>query len=206
MRKIFLLALASLIFALPATAQRDKVHEAKKLYTDLRLSLPNLFLGRLSGQYEMQIGKSALNLTGNIAFAGDKKGFLGGLGYRYYLSNRRTSSFIGLIVNFSDYKKEEEATKTTTDAVTGAQTTTNGTFYLLGQTINVGINVGKRWSILRIFNITARLGYGVPIQTQDLAWKDGQVPDDSQTFQNKYLFASGIDGELSFGWHFGRRK
>jgi hypothetical protein len=195
MRILLMLAFVYLSFVLPAHAQRDKVHEAKKLYTNLRLSLPNLFLGRLSGQYEI---------------AGDKKGFLGGLSYRYYFSNKRTSSFIGLVANFSDYTKEEEAAKTTTttDAVTGAQTTTttNGTFYLLGQTINVGVNIGKRWSILRIFNITARLGYGVPIQTQDLSWKDGQTPDDKQIFQNRYLFSSGIDGELSFGWHFGRRK
>ena len=91
MRKITLIALLLLLLPLTTFAQGKlggKVQEAKKLYTNLRLSLLNLALGKLSGQYELQLGKSALNLSGNVSFTNNKPGYLLGLGYRYYFSSR----------------------------------------------------------------------------------------------------------------------
>ena len=207
MRKI--LCLLFLLLLLPYISQAqiwkksEKVEKARKLYTNLRLSVLNLFLGRLSGQYEMQVGKSAINFTGNVSFSSNKPGYLLGMGYRYYFSSKRTSSFIGLIANFSDYKKSY------TETIEGQ--TTQGDFRLWGQTVTAGVNIGKRWSILRLFNITARAGYGYPIQINDLTWQptgDNQIanslPINSNTLSRKYLFTSGIDAEISFGFHFGK--
>lgn len=206
MRKLLLLLFISAMLPLASQAQfgkNDKVEKAKKLYTNLRLSLLNLFVGRLSGQYEMQIGKSSLNLTGNVSFTDKKPGYLVGLGYRYYFSSRRTSTFIGVVANFADYKKEY--TNQTID--TGVpNATTTGDFRLWGQTITAGVNIGHRISILRIFNITGRIGYGYPIQINDLTWQGqgDQAPVDGNTLKQNYLLTSGIDAELSFGFHFGK--
>lgn len=205
MRKTLIIALFVCLLPLSLFAQKksDKIGEAKKLYTNLRLGLFNLFFGRLPLQYELQLGKSSLNLNGSISFASDQKGYLAGMGYRYYFSSKRTSAFVGVIANFSDYKKEYEGT--IADGQPNAGTKTD--FRLWGQTITAGANVGYRKSFFfGLFNITARIGYGYPIQINDLSWQGVATPQESDTFKQRYTFASGLDAEFSFGWHFRRQR
>ncbi len=202
MRKTLFTALILLLLPLSLFAQKknDKVHEAKKLYTNLRISLLNLFFNQLSGQYELQIGKSSLNLNGNYSFAKDRQGYLLGAHYRYYFTNKRTSAFFSMVANFSDYKKDYAGVVADGQVNAGQA----GVFKLWGQTVVAGANLGYRKSILfGLFSLTGRVGYGYPFQINNLSWQ-GQEPKESQTLRQKFTFASGVDAEFSFGWHFGR--
>lgn len=202
MRKIILFVLVLCFLPVCAQAQSNKMEKAQKLYTNLRLSFLNLFFGKLSGQCEFQLGKSALNLSGNVSLASGQQGYQGGMSYRYYFSQKRTSAFFSLIANFSDYKTKYEGVVADGQPTAG----TSAEFKLWGQTLTAGANIGYRQNILGIFNITGRLGYGYPIQINDLSWQNDFVPTESRTFTNQYLLKMGIDAELSIGWRLGGRR
>ena len=197
--KILLLIFLFFMPFIGFTQKRQAEAEVKKIATNLRLSFLNLFLGKLSLQYEIKMQRHAININGNLSFTDAKPGYLAGLGYRYYLTDNRSSAFIGIMLNFSDYRKRISAETLNPNTQQGTGQTSE--FRLLGQTLVAGLNFGYRKSLfLGLCNITVRGGYGYPIG--EPAWKDGNAPADQQSYVRSFKFQSGLDGEISFGVNF----
>lgn len=192
MKKYCLIIFFSNIFIYNILAQENSPKEYK---SNFRLNIFSLFIGKLSAQYEYQFKQHSLNLGYNISFNNDKLGYLAGLSYRYYLTDKRSSLFFGGVANYSDYS-EQVSTK---DLANISQL-----FRLRGKCVTIAPNVGFRWNILRIFNITGRFGIGVPFVT-DFSWQTPTTlpnEDNQSTLRREFRLNSAIDGELSFGIRF----
>ncbi len=167
----------------------------KDYKSNVRLNFFSLFIGKLSAQYEYQFKKHSLNVGYNLSFNNDKLGYLAGLNYRYYTSDKRSSFFFGGVVNYSDYS-EQVSTKDLADI--------SQIFRLRGKCITIAPNAGFRWNILRIFNITGRFGIGVPFVT-DFSWQTPTTlpnDDNQSSLRRQFRLNSAFDGELSFGIRF----
>jgi hypothetical protein len=183
----------------------SQVFAQKEAKSNIRLNFFALFWQRASLQYEYQFKQNSLNATGNYTFGGDRIGVMGGLNYRYYLSDARTSLFIGGLANFSAYTE-----KVTAQIETNTPSPTPSLLqdYKFKPQIVLGaLQGGFRWNILRIFNINARLAYGIPIPVQN-TWQDTNgnnaqpVAVDKNFVEQRFKLFSSWDGEISFGVRF----
>ncbi len=191
---IFLFSIFLLLIAFNVEAQR-KGEKKKPEYTrsNARFNFFPLFMGRLSANYEYQSNKNSLNANGNWGFAGRWRGFLVASNYRRYFHPKRTSFFLGLTANFSDYYETIEFL----DEQEQKQDTK-----LRGQALLIAPNLGLRIRILRLINITGRFGYSNPFILRYTAGKI-EVPNfDLDGYKRDFRIRSAFDGELSLGIHF----
>jgi hypothetical protein len=178
-------------------AQEEQKH-------NIRMNLFALFWQRASLQYEFQYNpKNSFNATGNYTFGGDRTGVTGGLNYRYYFNDSRSSWFIGGMASYSAYVEKITAQVETT--IPNLNTLQDYKFK--PQIVLGALQGGFRWNILRIFNINARIAYGIPIPVQN-TWQDNNgngtqpVADDKNFVENRFKLFSSWDGEISFGVRF----
>ncbi len=178
-------------------AQQDMKH-------NLRMNFFALFWQRASLQYEFQYNpKNSFNATGSYMFGSERTGVTGGVNYRYYFSDARSSWFIGGMASYSAYVE-----KITAQVETSVPNTNILQNYRFKPQIVLGaLQGGFRWNILRIFNINARLAYGIPIPIQN-TWQDTNgngtqpIADDKNFVEQRFKLFSSWDGEISFGVRF----
>ena len=170
-----------------------QIFNNSKERSNFRWNFFPVFLGRLSGQYEYAGKRLSANLNGNLSFAGQKTGYLVGSNFRYFLSEKRTSLFIGGVANYSDYS--EVINFTNKDGL-GESSTARGKALLL--TLNGGVKV----NILRIFNFHARIGYAPPFVLDFETASNNITQNDFDFYRNSFSLKSAFDGEVSFGIRF----
>jgi hypothetical protein len=188
---VSLLVLAFLLCS--ANLASAQIFSNSKERSNFRWNFFPAFLGRLSGQYEYAGQRLGANLSGNISFAGRKTGYLLGSNFRYFLSEKRTTFFIGGVGNFSDYSED---VKFKNAAGTEEQTSVRGKLLLLA------LNGGVRVNILRIFNFHARIGYAPPIELDFKTGSETMPQNDFDVFKKDFRMRSAFDGEVSFGIRF----
>jgi hypothetical protein len=189
MLKIFLFLIFSFFSLSLSHAQLFKNSQDR---SNFRLNLWPLFAGRLSGLYEYQMKQVSFNLNGNIAFAGTRQGYLIGSNFRYYFSDKRTTFFMGGVANFSNYYENAVF------QLNGAEESTT----VRGESLLLALNGGVRISILRIFNITGRLGYAPPIVLGYYSTSEKMPVNDLDVYRKEFVNYSSFDGEISFGLRF----
>ncbi len=186
----------------PIIAQNPNMPQEAK--SNARLNFFALFWQRLSVQYEYQLGQNGLNANGNYTFGGDRTGVAGGFNYRYYFSDASSSWFVGAASTYSAYveKVTAQVENNPNPLIAVSQN-----YKFKPQVILGALQGGFRWNIFRIFNINARLAYGVPIPVQTV-WQDTNgnasqpVATDKNFIENRFKLFSSWEGEFSFGMRF----
>lgn len=172
---------------------------------NFRLNFFSLLWQRLSLNYEYELkNKHGFNGNFTYAFGGDRTGVLGGINYRYYLSDARSSFFIGGIANYSAFVERIQATidNPNTGTLPSLQD-----YRFKPQAVLGALQAGFRWNILRIFNVHGRLGYGVPFMIanpyQDTSNNNTQpIQTDKNFVEQRFKLFSSWEGEISFGIRF----
>lgn len=110
------------------------------------------------------------------------------LNYRYHLSEKMESMFIGV---YSRYRLFE-----------GEGNINSKKFDFDLPDITLGINAGKRWVWSSGFNITFALGYGYSWRERNVSSSDSDVKTSIDDFEDEYDFIDPFYGEFSIGYAF----
>lgn len=110
------------------------------------------------------------------------------LNYRYHLSEKMESMFIGVYSRYRVFEGEGNINSKQFD------------FDLTD--ITLGINAGKRWVWSSGFNITFALGYGYSWRERNVSSSDSDVKKSIDDFEDDYDFIDPFYGEFSIGYAF----
>ena len=110
------------------------------------------------------------------------------LNYRWHLSEKLESVFLGVFTRYKIYKGN------------GSQELTEFDFTL--SEMALGVNAGKRWVWDNGINVNFALGYGISTDWQNLDPTTSSIESTFEIFKDEYDFLGPFYGELSIGYAF----